>query len=528
MKYSANRKLNYTHLILNGLFILIFSTLFSLQAQTSIKDNFEKQQASPSVVLVPDGFAVVSSTGDGIAATVRVVDITQFGNLWTNTANHAPTNYLDTPAEMPLYQTWTTALFQNQVMHGLAVSFDGTTIYASAHAYVPTGDKTPNIYRITSLSPTPATLMATLPGGGNYGVGGIDLDETHALLFASNMDDGKIYRIDVSGTPGTILDSFDPLLPDASGTNLPPMGERVISVAYHRLENRLYYSVWGTSANTVRSIGLTSSGAFNAPSDDRLEFTIPASQAPAGDIEFSIVGNRMLLAEEPIFNASATVIGLSAHNGRILEYVRGTTGAWTPDPIGYGGSTVKYESGRYSTRTNSRGGITFVYSAPVGNTVNGNERFVLFTCDALNFPTPAVYGLQFTPSTGGSVGGGSLPSNSLAADLDYDTGVQDKTVYGDVDIRKIVAPTSGEVSIGGRIVDASGSGVGKILVTLTQQDGATANALTNPFGYYRFENVPVEQIVVVTPASKHYTFNPATQAVLVDENAPAVNFTAEN
>ncbi|MET0753637.1 MAG: carboxypeptidase-like regulatory domain-containing protein [Pyrinomonadaceae bacterium] len=525
MKYSAKREDNYTLLTLTGLFVLIFSTLISLQAQTSIIKDSEREQVSPSVVLVPDGFAVVASTGDGTAATVRVVDITQFGTLWNTISNYSPA-FIATTAQMPLHQTWSTALFQNQVLHGLAVSHDGTTIYASTHAY--TGvNRTPNIYRITSLAPTPATLMATLPGGGNYGVGGIDLDETHNLLFASNMDDGKIYRIDVSSTPGTILDSFDPLLPDTSGTNLPPMGERIISVAYHRLENRLYYSVWGTSANTVRSIGLDSSGAFNPPSDDTLEFTIPSSQTPAGDIEFNVVGNRMLIAEEPLFS-SPTSIGLSAHNGRILEYVRGITGIWTPDPAGYGSSPIKYEAGMAISRTNSRGGITFVYSAPIGNTGNGNERFVLFTGDALRLDSAAVYGLQFTPSSGGSAGGGSLPSNSLIADLDYDTSAQDKTVYGDVDMRKIVAPTSGEVSIGGRIIDASGNGLGRINVTITQQSGATASAITNPFGYYRFENVPVEQIVIVDVASKHYTFNPSSQAILAEEDRDNVNFTAEN
>lgn len=532
MKYSVKRNSLHKLLVLTGLLSLILNSFINLQAQAigemENSGDSEKEQASPSVVLAPYGSAVITSTNDTQNATVRVVDLTQFGSLWTP-ANYFP-NSINTAAQMPTTQAWSIARFNNQFMRGLSVSYDGTRIYASAHPYVTGANKTPNIYRITSPSPANATLLATLPFTTAYGIGGIDLDEINGQIFASNMDDGKIYRVNAS--TGAILGSFDPLTADASGTNLPPLGEIITAVAYNRGDERLYYCVLGRtmsggSGNSIRSIGINSSGAFNAPSDDKLEFALVNTQSPAGDIEFNVVGNRMLVAEEPIYLPAANTLEPNAHQGRVLEYVKGSGGVWTIDPVVYAGGTVKYEIGRLGNRTNSRGGVTWMYSTPIGNNVNGNEKFIVATADALNYPAPYIYGLQFTPATGGSGGGGSLPVNSLFADLDYDLGNVPKTVYGDIDMPRPVSPTSAEVNVGGRVTSADGAGIGNVLLTLIEQDGSTKTAVTNPFGYFQFNEVGVGQSVVVTITSKRFSFDPSTRVVAVEDEIADLNFIAE-
>lgn len=534
MKYFLKRNRTHKLLVLTGLLSLILNSFINLQAQAIVErensEDSDKEQVSPSVVLVPFGSAVITSMGDNLNVTVRVVDLTQFGTLWTNPANFFP-NSINTTAQMPLTQSWDTTKFQGQFMRGLSVSYDGTRIYAATHPYAG-ANKTPNIYRITSPSPTNATLLATLPFTTAYGIGAIDLDEIHGQVFASNMDDGKIYRVNAS--TGAILGSaFDPLTADASGANMPPMGEIITAVAYNRADKRLYYCVLGrtmsggSGVNTIRSIGIASSGAFNAPSDDKLEFTLANSQSPAGDIEFNVVGNRMLVAEDPIYEPSPNTLQLNAHQGRVLEYVKGSGGVWAIDPAVYAGGTVKYEIGRFGNRTNSRGGVTWMYSTPLGNTVNGNEKFIVATADALNYPAPYIYGLQFTPATGGSAGGGSLPANSLLADLDYDIGNVPKAIYGDVDMPRPVSPTSAEVSIGGRVTSADGTGIGKVLLTLIEQNGSSKTVMTNPFGYFQFDAVGVGQTVIVTITSKRFSFEPSTRVIAVEDEIVDLNFTAE-
>lgn len=491
-----------------------------------------RQPESPSLIMVPNGMAVVTGSGaDG--PTIRLVDISQFGPLWGSPANLAP-NYIATTAQMPLLNSWNTSQFNafsdgNQAMRALAVSSDGTRIYAGSTGYGGT-NKTPNIYVIGPSSTTPVRL-ATLPSyvanvSIRRGIGGLDLDEVHNAVFASSFADGIIYRRDAS--TGANLGSFDPLTPYSIGnTQLPPYGERIVAVAYHRLENRIYYSTWGfdwatsTGTNTVRSVGLDAAGAF-VPATDRLEFIVPGSIAPVADIEFNSAGTRMLVAEENLLE-SLGFISLHAHSARALEYA-GNTGAWTIDPAIYPGTTSKYNIGAGSG-TNSRGGVAWGYSSIniFNGTITGHENFVVFTADALRLDSIAVYGLQYSPSTGGSAMSGGTP-NSVIADLDYDVVGQDKFVYGDVDIRRSSITTSAAADLSGRVTRADGSGISKARIILVNAMGETRTALTNAFGYYRFEALPTGETYFLNVSSKSWQFN--TRVLTLMDEASGIDFIA--
>jgi hypothetical protein len=87
-------------------------------------------------------------------------------------------------------------------------------------------------------------------------------------------------------------------------------------------------------------------------------------------------------------------------------------------------------------------------------------------------------------------------------------------------------PTAASVSISGRVLTSSGRGLAKALVQLTDSEGNTRTARTNPFGFYRFEDVQAGQTVILTVVSKQFQFAP--QVLNLNEELTHLNFIAEN
>jgi subtilisin-like proprotein convertase family protein len=86
-------------------------------------------------------------------------------------------------------------------------------------------------------------------------------------------------------------------------------------------------------------------------------------------------------------------------------------------------------------------------------------------------------------------------------------------------------PTAADVTVSGRVVNASGRGIAGVSLTLRDAEGNRLTATTNTFGFYRFENVPAGQTYVLTALSRQYRF---TQQVLaVEDNLEGVDFIAE-
>ena len=73
----------------------------------------------------------------------------------------------------------------------------------------------------------------------------------------------------------------------------------------------------------------------------------------------------------------------------------------------------------------------------------------------------------------------------------------------------VLLPTAAPASIGGRITDAFGNGIGRVSLQITNQSGSfTATTSSNSFGYFEFENVPTGFTYIITPRSKLYSFSP--------------------
>ena len=70
-------------------------------------------------------------------------------------------------------------------------------------------------------------------------------------------------------------------------------------------------------------------------------------------------------------------------------------------------------------------------------------------------------------------------------------------------------PVISNAQIGGRITDASGQGIPRAYVRLTNMSTMTDTlALTNSFGYYNFPSNPTGAMYTITPLKKAYSFVP--------------------
>lgn len=96
------------------------------------------------------------------------------------------------------------------------------------------------------------------------------------------------------------------------------------------------------------------------------------------------------------------------------------------------------------------------------------------------------------------------------------------TVNGTV---TVLAPTAAGTSVSGVVMSQSGDAISGVRITLMNQAGEQRTALSNPFGFYRFDEIPVGRIYILSATSKRYTFVPQTISVF-DEIAN-LNLVAE-
>ena len=92
----------------------------------------------------------------------------------------------------------------------------------------------------------------------------------------------------------------------------------------------------------------------------------------------------------------------------------------------------------------------------------------------------------------------------------------------------VFAPTAAPAGVAGRIVNATGQGVGAVAVALTNAEGTLVlHAMTNAFGFYRFEAVPTGETYIITPTHKRYAFSPANRVYSHLDEVLDLNFGLE-
>ncbi len=82
------------------------------------------------------------------------------------------------------------------------------------------------------------------------------------------------------------------------------------------------------------------------------------------------------------------------------------------------------------------------------------------------------------------------------------------------------------VSVSGRVTRQGGQGIGGVYVFLIDTGGNIRTALTNPFGYYAFDNVATGQTYTIGATSKRYSFPPPSM-VTVNDHISNLDIVAE-
>ncbi len=363
-----------------------------------------------------------------------------------------------------------------------------------------------NLIAIDGVTGAP-TVIATLPG--STGIGQIEYDQNCTQLFVANMEDGTIYRY---STTGTLLSSFDPLMPDDGIPGLAPIGEVIGGMALNPADNRLYYSVWANDLsntgqrNEIRSVQIDPVTCDFVPATDILEVSMPfiseletggieATQnysMPVFDIEFNDAGTIMLLAEAGYdYDFPRTV----AHQSRLLRY-DGSTTNWglvnNPPP---GNTTFQYEIGGLSDGKNSLGGVDFGYAGiDGGGCVADDESFIVSIGDALTGAncsvTGCLYGIQYLPTAGGR------PENSVLVDLARTPTSQQKGFFGDVDVISGCCPCACP-TITPTVSSATTDLCQGDMVTIC---ASSISGGTAPYTY-QWDNAAITDCIVVSPTT---------------------------
>lgn len=283
-----------------------------------------------------------------------------------------------------------------------------------------------NVTVLTGTVPLGGGLNTkTIPNGG-YGIGNIAYAKGINKLYASNLEDGKIYCIDLANGPnnGFITDVFDPFGPDASGAEIADYGERIFGLAvnYELTETRLYYAVlMNRSQSQIWSIKINNIDGSIIPNTNSLEIIVPQSWdlTYISDIAFSYRG-EMLIAEKG-----------APHNANVYQYF-GKHNAWS--------SFKQLYMASWDTHQNSAGGVDYGCSSKDSSNTQ-------FFCDTIIWTQAnaiqntigqlSAYGLLSHPLND-YVSPGAPPFNYLnqayVVDIDGVTGpTNEKGWFGDVE-----------------------------------------------------------------------------------------------
>ena len=88
------------------------------------------------------------------------------------------------------------------------------------------------------------------------------------------------------------------------------------------------------------------------------------------------------------------------------------------------------------------------------------------------------------------------------------------------------APTAAMVAVSGQVLTSESNSISKARLTLTDGSGAIRGALTNSFGYFRFDDVEAGQVYIISIESKRYQFANPIQVVYVGDEITNLNFIA--
>jgi Carboxypeptidase regulatory-like domain/Beta-propeller repeat len=88
----------------------------------------------------------------------------------------------------------------------------------------------------------------------------------------------------------------------------------------------------------------------------------------------------------------------------------------------------------------------------------------------------------------------------------------------------LTIPTAASANINGRVKTSNGRGIARVRVSLTKPNGEIQITTTNPFGYYRFQELAVGETYILSVSSKRYTFVEPTHVITLNEDLTDADF----
>lgn len=326
------------------------------------------------------------------------------------------------------------------------------------------------IWRIDGITGA-VSKFADIDADSGPGIGDVSFDKVHRQFFASDLDDGLIWRIDATGA---VLDSFDHGVAGRPARGLAAVADdgsvmdiqgaafdtedpdswgytqderRVWGVAFHG--GRVYYAV-GDEAE-IWSVGIGRDGRFEA--DARWELTVEADEAlPVTDIAFDSRGFMYLAQRGEVDNRYDYSRFADTGKGEVVRYWRespddpATESIWVPVPQEY---AVGFPEGNRQ----SAGGIDLQYGYDAEGLINPNActDTIVKTGDRLR-DNPALAD-QLAPGGPFAVHGVQLTATSLVKPanvppfgswfVDFDSFFDDAEVEGHVGDVEVWRPCEG-------------------------------------------------------------------------------------
>ncbi len=250
------------------------------------------------------------------------------------------------------------------------------------------------------------------------GIGNIVYDKWNNQLFATNLEDGKIYRIRMDGTTA---ETYDPWSPDAVVNGIVGQDERIWGIGANQESGqvKIYFPRITTSGRReIYSVALVGD-AFPVIGSEQVEVSnVPGSQTIISDVAFSGDNTEMLLAERG-----------DPHVARVISYTLiGST--WAFDNQFYIGNGL----GR-----NAAGGVDFAYTEIDLNVSAECDEYFWASGNAMvaDKITGGMYGIQGINTAGNNAASASSnPNRSTDLFIDFD-GVYvstNKRTIGDVEV----------------------------------------------------------------------------------------------
>ncbi len=273
-------------------------------------------------------------------------------------------------------------------------------------------------------------------GGPLNGIGDIVYEKTNDLFYVSNLEDGKIYRVN---SLGQIIDAYDAWTADNGTSGIAPQQEQIWALGIYDNEGvrKLYFPRIGNGQRAMYSLTLNADGSFPALGNEHLEFSnIMGVGERITDIAFNSNGYNM------VFSERGTNFTTGAHTSKVLGYQKDNNGVWTFDLQYYVGANVNdvYPGLANGPGENSAGGVDFG-STKVSSAIIGCDELVWSSANWFRTPDGKLYyGLQGMSSAGNNPSTATTNPNTstdIVIDFDgqYDNFIQ-KGDLGDVEFFK--------------------------------------------------------------------------------------------